>query len=461
MTLVARLAEQPEPAGLLLDVDGTLAPDRRPARRKRPSPRTHAPCSTELAARYALVACVSGRTEDDARRVVGADELVYIGEHGMGLDRRAEQWSEELDSLVEESGWEPERKNYSAAFHFRTADDESAAIASLRKVERRAVELGLRARWGRKVLEVLPPVDANKGTAVRALLAGARPPSRPLRRRRRHRPRGVPRPGRPGARRSGRGRLRRGADQLGREADVIVGGTEALVELLRAALEMHLTDEILAPIRARYGEPDAARVARARSPSGVRDRDVRPVRTHDVTLFILNGDRLALIRKHPFPPDVWRPPGGGVKPGEEFVEAVRREALEETGLRVELERYLVETRARFVHGRPCSTGARTCSRRPPGRGASSRAGHRRDRRGALGNAGGARGPAARAAARHGPRVLALPGGAARRGADSVVEVLARQQYGGRPTQAARRPRSCGRSRPRAAARSGRPASCGR
>src|SRR4029079_6712120 len=81
-------------------------------------------------------------------------------------------WTEELDSLVEESNWEPERKDYSAAFHYRTADDQSAAVASLRKVERRAVELGLRARWGRKVLEVLPPVDANKGTAVRALLAG-------------------------------------------------------------------------------------------------------------------------------------------------------------------------------------------------------------------------------------------------------------------------------------------------
>jgi 8-oxo-dGTP pyrophosphatase MutT (NUDIX family) len=56
-----------------------------------------------------------------------------------------------------------------------------------------------------------------------------------------------------------------------------------------------------------------------------------------------------LIRKHPFPTDVWRPPGGGVKEGEDFVEAVRREALEETGLRVELDRYLVETRAQFVH----------------------------------------------------------------------------------------------------------------
>jgi trehalose 6-phosphate phosphatase len=30
--------------------------------------------------------------------------------------------------------------------------------------------MGLVARWGRKVLELLPPVEANKGTAVRRLL---------------------------------------------------------------------------------------------------------------------------------------------------------------------------------------------------------------------------------------------------------------------------------------------------
>ena len=169
-TLVARLKEQPEAVGLLLDVDGTLAPivDRPEAAAVPEDTRT---VLHGLAGRYALVACVSGRTEEDARRVVGVGELVYVGEHGMGLDRRVDQWSEELDSLVDESDWKPERKDYSAAFHYRTADDESAAVASLRKVERRAVELGLRARWGRKVLEVLPPVDANKGTAVRALLS--------------------------------------------------------------------------------------------------------------------------------------------------------------------------------------------------------------------------------------------------------------------------------------------------
>ena len=121
---------------------------------------------------------------------------------------------------------------------------------------------------------------------------------------------------------------------------------------------MHLTDEILAPIRERYGEPDVLEWEGEISEREHRIATYNPRRLHDVTLFILNGDRLALIRKPMFPPDIWRPPGGGVKPGEEFVEAVRREALEETGLRVELERYLVEARARFVY-RPIELDWRT------------------------------------------------------------------------------------------------------
>jgi 8-oxo-dGTP pyrophosphatase MutT (NUDIX family) len=112
---------------------------------------------------------------------------------------------------------------------------------------------------------------------------------------------------------------------------------------------MHLTDEVLAPIRARYGDPA---ILEWEGEISEREHGVatyNPKRTHDVTLFILNGEQLALIRKHQFPLDVWRPPGGGVKPGEDFVEAVAREAFEETGLRVELRRYLVEARARFVY----------------------------------------------------------------------------------------------------------------
>ena len=112
---------------------------------------------------------------------------------------------------------------------------------------------------------------------------------------------------------------------------------------------VHVTEEILAEARARYGEP-----LRLRWEGEISEREhalatYDPKRMHDVTLFILNGDRLALIRKPPFPEGVWRPPGGGIKPGEDLAVGAAREALEETGLRVELRRYLVDAEARFVY----------------------------------------------------------------------------------------------------------------
>jgi 8-oxo-dGTP pyrophosphatase MutT (NUDIX family) len=111
---------------------------------------------------------------------------------------------------------------------------------------------------------------------------------------------------------------------------------------------LHLTEELLAPIRERYGEP-----VRMTWEGEISDREwatatYNPDRVHDITLFITNGDQLALIRKPHFGEGVWRTPGGGIKPGEDFVEGVAREALEETGLRVELQRYLVAAAARFL-----------------------------------------------------------------------------------------------------------------
>jgi len=112
---------------------------------------------------------------------------------------------------------------------------------------------------------------------------------------------------------------------------------------------MHLTEAVLAPLRERYGEP-----ARLKWTGKISEYEhglatYNPKRMHDVTLFILNGERLALIRKPHFEPGIWRPPGGGVKPGEDFEAGVQREALEETGLGVELERYLVAAEARFLY----------------------------------------------------------------------------------------------------------------
>ena len=113
---------------------------------------------------------------------------------------------------------------------------------------------------------------------------------------------------------------------------------------------MHLSDEILAPIRERYGEPVILEWEGEISAREFGIATYNPARTHDVTLFILNGDRLALIRKPHYTAGLWRPPGGGTRPDEPFEDGVGREALEELGVEIELERFLVVTEARFRHG---------------------------------------------------------------------------------------------------------------
>jgi trehalose 6-phosphate phosphatase len=171
--LLARLAERPGEAAVVLDVDGTLAPIV-----ARPED-AHVPERTRrvlagLVSRYGLVACLSGRPGAAAARVVGVDGIRYVGEHGLELEPDAEAWAERLAAFAAAVDWPAEEgKRLSLSFHFRDAPDHEEAQAELRQVAERALAAGLRPRWGRKVLEVRPPLDADKGTALRRLLADA------------------------------------------------------------------------------------------------------------------------------------------------------------------------------------------------------------------------------------------------------------------------------------------------
>jgi len=114
---------------------------------------------------------------------------------------------------------------------------------------------------------------------------------------------------------------------------------------------MHLTETVLAPLRERYGQPRPLRWEGEVSEQEFRLAGSSPERRHDVTFFVFDpAGRLALIRKPSYPPEIWRPPGGGVRPDEEFEEGVRREAVEELGVEIELERFLVSSEARFTTG---------------------------------------------------------------------------------------------------------------
>lgn len=170
VSLLDALAADPAHAAILLDVDGVLAPIV-------PVPADAAvPLETRdelrrLHRRYALVGCVSGRSGADARRVVGVDELEYVGEHGFELHPEAPAWTERLHGFAATIDWDDvELKPLTVSFHYRRAEDEGEALALLEAVAGRARDTGLVARFGRKVLELRPPLAADKGTAVTALL---------------------------------------------------------------------------------------------------------------------------------------------------------------------------------------------------------------------------------------------------------------------------------------------------
>jgi len=168
--LLSRLAEAPELAAILLDVDGTLAPIvARPEDARVPDgARTEV---ARLAGGYGLVACISGRTGEDAHRLVGVEGVRYVGTHGLELEPEAERWREPIHEFAASVDWPVEDKGLSVSFHYRQAEDEEAAARYLEEVAERASAAGLVPRFGRMVLELRPPVPADKGTAVRHLLA--------------------------------------------------------------------------------------------------------------------------------------------------------------------------------------------------------------------------------------------------------------------------------------------------
>jgi trehalose-phosphatase len=170
--LLAQLAADPAEAGLFLDFDGVLAPIVEQPEDAVPPPETRAELE-RLVGRYALVAVVSGREGDDVRARVGVEGVVCVGSHGLELAPQADRWRRTLAGFAASAPWPPEEievKGLTIAFHFRSRQDEQEAVRELDAIAEAATRDGLMARYGRKVLEVLPPVGSNKGTAVRQLL---------------------------------------------------------------------------------------------------------------------------------------------------------------------------------------------------------------------------------------------------------------------------------------------------
>ncbi len=185
--LAAALAARPR--GLFFDIDGTLS-----AIAPTPEAATLLPGVAELLeqlrTRFDVVALVSGRAADDARRMVGLPGLLYIGNHG--LERieadaasvqvlpEAEPYVEAVNTTLDDldatlaarfPGVRIERKGVTGSIHVRNAPDPDAAEESIaRSLTTIAVPRGLLVTRGRRIVEVRPPVAVDKGTAVAGVI---------------------------------------------------------------------------------------------------------------------------------------------------------------------------------------------------------------------------------------------------------------------------------------------------
>ena len=173
------------PAGLITDVDGTISPIV-----ERPEEAGVHPDARDLLARLAaklpLVAAVSGRPIEHLVRVLAVDGMVYVGNHGL------EWWEHGRSSPVSEAvpyvssvastlrdlrarlgsmpGVFVEDKGVTGAVHYRQAPDRDAARrAILDAISESPPAKTLHAVEGRMVVNILPPIKADKGTAVERL----------------------------------------------------------------------------------------------------------------------------------------------------------------------------------------------------------------------------------------------------------------------------------------------------
>jgi 8-oxo-dGTP pyrophosphatase MutT (NUDIX family) len=115
---------------------------------------------------------------------------------------------------------------------------------------------------------------------------------------------------------------------------------------------MYITEDALRQIERKYGLPEHITLEYQMRPDEF-DRlrhSQKSGRNHDVTFFILIAGKVVAISKPDYPPGVYRAPSGGIAPGEDFELGALREAREETGLDVQLDKYLLRASVRFSCG---------------------------------------------------------------------------------------------------------------
>lgn len=176
------------PSGLITDLDGTISPIAAAPERARVLPGCRRALE-KLRERLDLVAVVSGRRGEEARRLVGVQGVLYLGNHGLdawiggdgstpaakrpdGSSRAslAQALNELAEAIAGRPGLHLEDKGATVSIHYRAAPDaEAARELTLAAATGAAARHGLSVAEGKKVVELLPGRWAGKGAAVEQL----------------------------------------------------------------------------------------------------------------------------------------------------------------------------------------------------------------------------------------------------------------------------------------------------
>lgn len=117
----------------------------------------------------------------------------------------------------------------------------------------------------------------------------------------------------------------------------------------------YVTEEMIKKLERKYGEPRHISMTFEITPPefSMLQGSRKHARNHDVTLFIFKERdyrEFAGIAKHMFPQGAYRAPSGAAHPGEDLEEGARREAMEETGLEIDIDRFIIHIHALFTCG---------------------------------------------------------------------------------------------------------------
>lgn len=186
--------------GLATDIDGTLSPiAATPAAAVVPARCRLALQTLQKSGRFAVIAALSGRAAENARDMVKLPELLYLGNHGMESLLPGETTSRPVEEVVPyqplistvletvrhkllhslntstgQEAWQQkvlfEDKGVTASIHYRLCPDPVLARETiLHYLNESLGNSGLKVSEGRMVIELRPPVEVNKGTALVAL----------------------------------------------------------------------------------------------------------------------------------------------------------------------------------------------------------------------------------------------------------------------------------------------------